>query len=93
MKNWGKWTQTPSYWIFLGILFLSSTVFLWKKKSFNNTAEDRSDDDNENPRKMKGIDTLYYDDSIYVIHFKIDSVFKDEPDNTNSEHEDSKSRY
>ena len=73
MNKFEKWTNTPSYWIFLGLLFVGSLIFVWRTHGFQNSAGDDPEDD---PHDKVGKDTLYYNDSIYITSTKIDTVYK-----------------
>lgn len=63
---------TPLWGLLIVVGIPVSYLYIMAKS--NNRETDMLDLDN--PRLKKGVDTLYVDDSVYVIHFVIDSVYK-----------------
>jgi hypothetical protein len=60
--------------IICGLLYLSKVSGCKDSDDYSN--ESTNDDTDINPRMKQGIDSIYYDDSMYVISTKIDSVYK-----------------
>jgi hypothetical protein len=63
------WERVYPYMAIIAVICLVRLFFIQGCKS---TKVDVSD----NPRDKNGVDTIYSDDSVYIINFKIDSAFK-----------------
>lgn len=68
------WDYTIFRWVVIGLTVGLPVGYFWLvAKATTNASETKTSD---NLRFKKGIDTLYDNDSVYVIHFVIDSVYK-----------------